>query len=199
MAQKEYFLIGPSNERIRSRNPPTLRKLLQNVVYENMEKKVPLGDSVKLVIKNAMVLWKHYGIETIRSDHCEEKLEKEYMDWQRLYRNRHLQSESQTKKRDALKAKLDLEFDVKRKRTYTKKVAGANNLPETQSIEPTEMKESESVHIEENVPVETQQIEKQASFSEGTKKRQSGIQTRAQSDEIVESKCSADYIYYYVM
>lgn len=188
MAQKELFLIGFPIERITGRTPPTLRKLLQNVAFENIDNGTPVRDSVKLVIKNTMALWKQCGIETRRSDHCEEKLQKEYLEWQKLSWRQHVKTDAEMKKRDAFKAKMNLEFDVKAKRTEKKGASEARNSPETQSTEAPdlniEMEQSESVPIEQAASLETQHIEMEASGSKETKKRPFGKQTRAEQKRL---------------
>lgn len=195
MAEKKYYLIGFSKEKIVNlRKPPTLRMLLENLAFKYEEsKKKSLRESVKVVIKNAMELWNACGIETIRFDHCVEKLEKEYYEWQHIYRNRRYETDEQNKIREAFKAKLDLVFDVTRKRIDKKSAGSSSNFPETESMKTDEIETSESLQLEQNIS----QSEK-ASVSEVIKKRQSGMERTAQEQnrlhldtEYVESKYSS--------
>lgn len=182
MAPKEHYLVGYSRQKLlASRDPLNLRKLLQNMIFENIEKEVPLKDSVKLVVKNAMVLWKQSGIATIRTDHIEEKLEKEYMEWRRLNRNKHLISQTHKDRCDAFTAKLDLEFDVRPKRKTKVPVTAPSDSPETVSMA-TEQGQ------EEPFSFEIEEIGTEASGSDSKKKRRIGIETIAQEEQTSENR-----------
>lgn len=169
--ESHHYLIGNSLPRfIVSRRPLTLRKLLQNMAFENIKNAVPLKDSVKLVVKNAMVLWKQCKVDTIRSDHIEEKLEKEYLEWQRLKRNKHQTAQSYKDRCKLFEASLDVEFDVKKSKKAP--VTAPSHSPDTASMTTEQSEEQISFEIEENQPT--------ASGSGETKKRKSKVQTRAQ-------------------
>lgn len=189
MASNEYYLIGFSRPKLlASRNPLTLRKLLQNMVFENVENSVPLKDSVKLVTKNAMVLWKQSKIETMRVDHIEEKLEKEYLEWRRLNQNKHLKSEVHQGKCDAFIAKLDREFDVKTKRKAQVPLTTSSS-PKSVQVATEKCAEDFSFEIEES------ETESQTAIGDTKKRRietrarkQQTSQTRPHVEEIHESK-----------
>lgn len=150
MAQRDYFLIGHPKQRIFGRKPPTLKQLLQNVVFENKENKKSIRESVKLVTENAMDLWNRCGIKTIRFDHCVEKLEKEYLEWQHINENRRYETNTQEQLRESFKAKLDVVFDVS-KQTNGKSASDSSDFLETESMETGEIEQSESPQFERNV------------------------------------------------
>lgn len=150
------------------------------MVFENIENKVSLKDSVKLVIKNASVLWKNCDKQKVIIDHCEEKLEKEYLEWQQLNQYKHKNTDLQIKKRGAFIAKLDREFDIRLKQTTETPVTDASDSLDTISkIE------------EEDIPLEMVQSEEEVSGKVDAKKSGIAIKTRAQiqrTSEINECK-----------
>lgn len=135
---KEYFLIGCANRYI-GRNPPTLRKLLQNCLYYR-EKNKSVEQSVKLAIQNAMVIWEKMGVPIKRSDHCYEKLLREYKEWQEINKNKHVKSFSKKQglikqKRESFISKLDAEFDVKRDPKNETQTSISSNLWDVTDVE----------------------------------------------------------------
>lgn len=146
--RKEYFLIGHSASTIICRKPPTLRMLLKNLIFENLEKKVNLEECVKSVIKKAGDLWKYFGVETSRNDHLEQKLKTIYLNWRQLYYKRRENTAPQQRKRSALLAKLDQSFGLKR--TFIKKIG---------KIEDDESDASDSMEIDPNDSLEMEQFD----------------------------------------
>lgn len=123
---KEHYLVGLASKHI-GRNPPTLRKLLQNCLfYHEQNNTVPA--SVALAIKNAMTVWESMGIAVKRFDHCEEKLKREYKEWKTLKDNQYSQSAGQIRRREAFIEKLDAEFDVKREPKNDSKTSSLSSL-----------------------------------------------------------------------
>lgn len=128
----EYFLIGFANKNI-GRNPPTLRRLLQNCLFYR-EQNNTIEKSVTLAIKNAMFVWGSMGIEIKRPDSCERKLKREFAEWKELIKNKKYKSARLDQKRDAFKKKLDIEFDI-RSEPKSDTQSSEPNLYRTESLE----------------------------------------------------------------
>lgn len=124
--KKEYFLIGYANKSI-GRNPPTLKRLLQNCVYYREQKK-SIDKSVSIAIKNAMVVWSGMGAIK-RSDNCERKLKREFLEWIEINKNKKYKSSGQKQKREEFVKKLNVEFDVT---TYRKSFSEKNKTEESE-------------------------------------------------------------------
>lgn len=105
-------MIGFANQRI-GRNPPTLRKFIQHSLFYR-EKDQSIEQSVSLAIKNAMNIWENMGVPIKRSDHCVEKLMREYGEWKQIMKNKNIKSPTQKFKCEASTKKLDAEFNVRR-------------------------------------------------------------------------------------
>lgn len=198
MAQKDdHFLIGSSRSKIFGRKPPTLRKLLQHVAFENLGNKKNVLDSVKVVVNSAMHLWETSTTQTMRFDHITEKLRKEYVEWLKLRKEKNKDTVYQISQRAILVQKLDNAFDVAAKPSYKKstgssEASGSSDFPQMETDEIGEIGEIESLQLEDNVPGQSSM---EADSGRATKKRPTGIQTGAQKqkhahldDEYVESK-----------
>lgn len=110
---KLYFLIGPALEKLPIlRVPPTLRHLLQNLVYHHLENGETIKNSASLVIKNAIVLWNELNLKTQRRDKCEQKLIKIYDEWCTIVKNENSETISQKTIRKEFSERLDKAFDV---------------------------------------------------------------------------------------
>lgn len=186
MAQEEYFLIGTPKQRIFGRTPPTLKQLLQFVAFEHMENKKPIRESVNLVIKSAMDIWNQSGSQTIRFDNCVTKLEKEFLDWQYIFRNRHSKTNEQIQVRETFKAKLNLIFDVTPKRIDEETASGSSGVPETESMETEDVEQSASSQFD------VTQTEMEASGSGAIMKRPSAMRQREQTQQISGKRLHSD-------
>lgn len=114
MASKptDHYLIGPQKSVMTRSKPPTLREMLQYFFFCHKEEKSTIKNSIIKTIDTAENIFEELKIPTKRSDKCREILQKDYTEWYSLYRNQHLNSTGQEKRRDNLRVRLDTVFPM---------------------------------------------------------------------------------------
>lgn len=108
----EIFLIGNTSELIVGENPPTLKQILQNVMYNIKILKLSLHTSVVLAVENATNIWKKLELGTIRDDKIILKVEKAHSTWVQIFKNRFSSTDVQKNKRKQFREQLEKVFDV---------------------------------------------------------------------------------------
>lgn len=107
-----YYLIGISIDKISGARPPTLRSMLQHFLHFHKVKDKNKKQSATSVVQNAMVLWEKFNIQTRRIDKIEEKLIKEYEEWNNLDKKKNVKNFEERKKRANFVEKLEKVFSV---------------------------------------------------------------------------------------
>lgn len=112
--QKNYYLIGTPLSKIDCANNPTLRQLLQNMLFQHYVNKKTIRESVHSVIQSCVPLWKRFEIVTKRNDKLVEKLEDEYKRWQNVAKNHASKTQTQVDIRQKFIERLDKEFEARK-------------------------------------------------------------------------------------
>lgn len=141
--QKDYYLIGNAiDHKYDLRNPPTLRKVMQNCLFHREQNKSEVV-SVSLAVKNAIDRWESLGIVTQSSYKCEQKLKREFEKWRSLQKNQYYKSKGQDQRRNAFVERLDAEFNVRKDESLKQNPPQSERvqLPELQNLELSESDE----------------------------------------------------------
>lgn len=111
-----HFLVGIGEKEIKTNRSatPTLRVLLQHLLYHHLEHRKPLRESIKLVVENAMKIWQKFDFEIRRSDNIEAALIKEYNDYLQISKNQASKTQEQRERRAEFVKKLDIPFNFKK-------------------------------------------------------------------------------------
>lgn len=111
---QQHYLIGFVNCEIASRHPPTLRQLMQNLLYNQYERHLSKNESAVATINLALVVWNKLGIKTKRVDYLIETLKKHYNEYQSLKKNITFSSTGQIRRRQNFVELLDKEFNARK-------------------------------------------------------------------------------------
>lgn len=111
----EHFLIGTALEKIDDTNPPTLRQLLRNLLFQHYTCNRTVRQSAHLTIKSYVPVWNRFGIETKSLYKLADKLEDEFNVWRYLVKNKASTTAEQKNNRHNFEERLKNEFDVRKK------------------------------------------------------------------------------------
>lgn len=112
MAQKldDHFMIGPATKTISGTGEPTIKQLLQNVVYNRYTLKNSEYESCLLAMQKGAVLAKNNGIIWKREADLAKKLKIAFKDWERVKKNRLSLTDAQNERRKKFDKLLATKF-----------------------------------------------------------------------------------------
>lgn len=162
---EEYFLVGFANKHI-GRNPPTVRRLLQNYFFYREQNKT-IDNSVILAIKNAMIVWENMDNAFKRPDNCERKLKRIITEWKELLKNKYYKSDGQDQRRKAFIEKLDTEFHLTHEPNIEIQTSDFPESSEFQELEWSDMPDTESTEFHEIGSVVRKRLSEMETSEEG--------------------------------
>lgn len=108
----DYYLIGSEQSDILGAKLPTLRQVLTVFLFHHHSENMSLRYSSKLTIEKVKLFWNKSGVKTREDNHCIEKIEADYREWQNIKKSKARKSQRQNEIVDAFVRKLDLMFDI---------------------------------------------------------------------------------------
>lgn len=111
---KSFYLIGEALREIEESSSPTLRRLLQNVLFEIHTNHQKTRRSIELVIERYTPIWRKFQVEIKIFTRLCDRLENEYNNWCKVKKNKLSTTVKQKLFREAFVERLDMKFDARR-------------------------------------------------------------------------------------
>lgn len=110
--RQRHFLIGTEISEISGEKLPTLRQMLQNLLFNRNSVNIFLRESAEKTVKQAEVFLQKFNVQAKKTMNSVVKLEKEYKTWIALTKSQNSNSISQKEKRKQFVQRLENTFDM---------------------------------------------------------------------------------------